>query len=110
MKKLLMMVALILAFPSTASADMTGKDLKGLCRQHPQASEDTSLCTGYIWGSVDTARALKVACEPPGVLGSRLIDMTIKYLLVHSERLQLSASSLIVEMYKKEFPCPRNPG
>jgi hypothetical protein len=102
MKKLLM-AAVICALPYAARADMTGKRLQEFCQQHH------SLCTGYIWGSVETARVLKVACEPPGVSGARLVNMTTKYLLAHPEQLHLTASSLIIDMYKSEFPCPPNP-
>jgi Rap1a immunity proteins len=108
MKKLLI-AAVIAAFPYAASADMTGKELKEFCQQHMQKSEATAMCTGYIWGSFDTARALKSACEPAGVASTRLIDLTIKYLQAHPEELQLSAASLIVNVYKSEFPCPQSP-
>jgi Rap1a immunity proteins len=109
MKKLLI-AAVICAFPYAATADMTGKRLKAHCERYPQQSELTALCTGFVWGSVETARALKVACEPAGVSGARLIDMTIKYLLAHPQELERSASSLIIDMYKKEFPCQPSRG
>jgi hypothetical protein len=64
-----------------------------------------NLCVGYIWGSIDTARKLKVACEPPGVLGQQLIELTKKYFLKHQEQLQLSAATLVANMYRDEFPC-----
>lgn len=108
MKKWLV-AAVICALPCAASAEMTGKNLRAYCRHHPQQTDETSLCTGYIWGSLDAARALKVACEPAGVTGTRLVDITIKYLLAHPEQLHLPATTLIIDMYKKEFPCPRNP-
>ena len=108
--KKLLLAAVICAFPYSATADMTGRRLKAHCERYPQQSELTALCAGFIWGSIETARALKVACEPAGVSGARLTDMTIKYLLAHPQELDHSASSLIIDMYKKEFPCPPSRG
>ena len=87
-----------------------GKTVESTLRAVPTTKRINALCAGFIWGSIETARALKVACEPAGVSGARLTDMTIKYLLAHPQELDHSASSLIIDMYKKEFPCPPSRG
>jgi hypothetical protein len=101
----------ILFFPCLAKADMMGSHLKEICQSYPANSESTSLCRGYIWGALDTARGvvkLQAACEPVGVNGEQLVALTIKYMDDHPEELKNSAASLIWKMYAKAFPCQKN--
>jgi|APFre7841882630_1041343.scaffolds.fasta_scaffold36682_2 hypothetical protein len=98
----------LLLFPCLAKADMTGSNLKDYCRSYPANSDATSLCRGYIWGALDTARGvvkLQAACEPVGVNGEQLVALTIKYMDDHPEELKSSAASLIWKMYAMAFPC-----
>jgi hypothetical protein len=102
--------ACLLLCPRLAWADMLGANLKEYCRSYPANSEATSLCRGYIWGALDTARGvvkLQAACEPVGVNGEQLVALTIKYLDDHPEELKSSAASLIWKMYARAFPCPK---
>ncbi|MGO9047704.1 MAG: Rap1a/Tai family immunity protein [Xanthobacteraceae bacterium] len=99
---------------SAANAEVTGNNLKEYCGLYPQHAEATALCMGYISGALDTMRGydkmlkLNLACEPSQVTGEQLIAMTIKYLSDHPEKLHFTASSLILDMYTKAFPCPKN--
>jgi hypothetical protein len=104
--------AYLLLFPCLAKADMIGSNLKEYCHSYPKDTESTSLCRGYIWGALDTARGivkLQAACEPVGVNGEQLVALTIKYLDDHPEELKSSAASLIWKMYARAFPCPKGP-
>jgi hypothetical protein len=105
MKKLLIAAA-VAAFPYTANADMPAKELKDFCQDYPQKGEATTMCIGYIWGSFDSARALKAACEPAGISSKRLINLVIKRLKTQSD-MKVSATSLILDAYRSEFPCPK---
>jgi hypothetical protein len=105
MKKLLI-AAVLAAFPFAASADMPAKELKDFCHEYPQKSDATTMCIGYIWGSFDSARALNAACEPAGVSSRRLINLVIKHLKTQSD-LKVSATSVILDAYRSEFPCPK---
>jgi len=113
MRKLLI-VATICVITSAARADMTGNDLKEYCQFYPRHTESTTLCMGYIAGSLDMTRGLNkmfngaLLCESPGVTGDELLAMAIKYLSDHPEQLHLSAASLILNMYTAAFPCPKN--
>ena len=94
-------------------ADQTGNDLKDYCRLYPRKTESTLLCTAYISGSIDMARAVNrllkgdLVCEPPGVTGDQLIAMTIKYLADNPADLHLAAASLVLDMYTRAFPCKK---
>jgi|SRR6516225_4624162 len=109
MKKLLLIAAVAAAIPYPANADMPAKELKDFCQDYPQKGEATTMCIGYIWGSFDAARALKAACEPAGISSRRLINLAIKRLKAQPEQLKLSATSVILDAYKSEFPCPQEP-
>lgn len=105
-------VVVLSLFPCLAKADMLGSNLKEFCQNYPRPSKSTSLCRGYIWGALDTARGivkLQAACPPVGVSGEQLVALTIKYLDDHPDQLQSSAASLIWKMYATAFPCPKNP-
>lgn len=106
MKKLLIAAALA-AFPFAAGADMPAKELKDFCQDFPQKSDATTMCIGYIWGSFDSARALNAACEPAGISSKRLISLVIKRLKTQPDQLKLSATAVILEAYRSEFPCPK---
>jgi hypothetical protein len=114
MRKLWLIGAISGGLASTASAEMTGNDLKGYCQFYPRHTESTAACVGYINGSLDMTRGLnkmlkgQIACEPPGVTGDQLIAMTIKHLSDHPGDLHFTAASLILDMYTKAFPCKKS--
>jgi len=98
-------------FCSSASAEFKGNDLKQYCSFYPRHTESTAMCTGYIAGTLDMVRGVNQtfksnsACEPSGVTGEQLIEMSIKYLNEHPEQLHRVAAGLIWNMYVKAFPC-----
>jgi len=52
-------------------------------------------------------RRRSAACEPAGVSSKRLINLVIKRLRAHTDQLKLSATALILDAYRSEFPCPK---
>jgi len=51
------LLGLALCLGSTAAtAEITGSDLRGYCRNYPTVSQDTAFCVAYVAGSVDAAR------------------------------------------------------
>jgi hypothetical protein len=98
-------------FAGSASAEITGNQLKEYCQFYPAQTQATAACIGYITGSLDTIRGmskmlkLKAACEPPGVTGEQLASMTVKYLNDNPADLHFVAASLILNLYTKSFPC-----
>jgi Rap1a immunity proteins len=111
-KHLRFAAAFLMLFTSAANGEMSGSDLKQYCASYPRHNEATTMCMGYIGGTLDTvrgfARMLKAqwACEPAGVSGEQLVAMAIKYLSDHPEQLHGIAASLILNMYIRTFPCP----
>jgi len=108
------LLTIILFLSTTAAmANITGNRLKEACQFYPGHTEAASFCIGYISGSLDAARGTnnavrgELVCEPPNVVGEQLIAMAIKYLSDHPELLHLTASSLILDMYVKAFPCKK---
>lgn len=51
--------ALFLLLYSNAHAEMTGNNLKEYCSFYPRHTESTTLCMGYISGTLDMVRERK---------------------------------------------------
>jgi|HubBroStandDraft_6_1064221.scaffolds.fasta_scaffold240177_3 hypothetical protein len=95
---------------STAYANILGDRLKQYCAFYPGQTESTTMCMGYIGGTLDTFRLFermgtKLYCEPKEASGDQLIEMTKKYLVDHPSELHNTASSLILKMLIEAFPC-----
>ena len=114
MRKPILSVLLCL-WASAASAEMTGNDLKEYCAFWPRHTESTTLCLGYISGALDSFRMLnktgvksaKLFCEPTAATGEQLVAMTQKYLSTNPEQLHFVASSLLLQIMARAFPCPK---
>lgn len=106
--------AFLLVLSMSASADVTGIELKQKC-DAADRSTPALYCLAYMIGVLDTIRGLgnkgdrKIFCEPSTVTGQQLLAMLRKYLADHPERLHLAASSLVADMYAEAFHCGAPP-
>jgi hypothetical protein len=90
---------------------MTGNELKRYC-DAPGETTSWGVCVAYMNGALDAYRATNAMygtryfCEPDGVTGEQLVAMTNQYLATKPQGLHYAASSTILQMMKKAFPCP----
>jgi len=87
---------------SSSSAYMTGNKLYEEC-----ASQDYSLCLGYVMGVSDALNATKpnFFCLPPSIKGNQELAVVVKYLRDHPETWHYSAWTDIGAALAVAFPC-----
>jgi hypothetical protein len=81
---------------------MTGNKLYEEC-----ASQDYSLCLGYLMGVSDALNATKpnLFCLPPGIKGNQELAVVVKYLRDHPETWHYSAWTDIGAALAVALPC-----
>ena len=90
-------------------AETTGNALRAFCAN--SASPDYGICIGYISGALDAIRATnnfrspKLFCEPYGVDGTQLVELSKHYLTDHPDQTHFVAAQLIELMMRTTFPC-----
>ena len=89
---------------------LTGAELLETCESDSVTNQ--SVCTGFLMGINDITQAYdtwgdlsKEFCIPVGVGTSQLEKVVIKGLNERPEKLHLTASSQVVIVFKKAFPC-----
>ena len=74
--------------------------------------EAATICAGYVMGVSDTHDMITALnsspsfCAPDDVTVGQMVNPVHRYLVGNPERIHLSASNIIVNALKEEFPCP----
>lgn len=103
-------ICALCSFTPPATAEMSGNNLKEYCDFYPKRTEASTLCMGYISGTLDALRTTNkigppLFCEPVGTTGEQFIDLTKKYLHENPDGRHLVAANSILLMMQKTFPC-----
>ena len=89
--------------PALAGGDgsWTGTDLFDYCRE---GSLNAGICTGYVVGVVEATS--DQLCYPPGATYFQIIQVVVRFLAIHPERLHRHALDLVLLALHEAFPCP----
>jgi Rap1a immunity proteins len=100
----------------------TGNDLKPACvtyvGQHPADRGEAlkaGVCMGFIDGWLQLATMIKsqlseeLFCPPKGVTNRQVIDIAVKYMNDHPEKLHQPAAQILYDAVSDAFPCPAKP-
>lgn len=101
----------------------TGNKLKPACAAYvagipPDRGEalKAGVCIGFVDGWVQLAMMLKpplvseeLFCPPKGVTNQQVIDVAVKYMNDHPEKLHLSAAQILYDAMSNSFPCLSKP-
>ncbi len=101
----------------------SGNKLKPACAAYiagipPDRSEalKAGVCIGFIDGWLQLAMMLKpplvneeLFCPPKGVTNKQVIDIAVKYMNDHPEKLHQSASQILYDAVSDAFPCLAKP-
>ena len=103
------MIGLLMLIAMRYPVFMTGSQLNALCNLPSQAA-----CVAYVIGATDMQDEMASAgqirsafCFDVDATPARERDAVTSFLRDHPEKLQQSATSLIVESMSAAFPCPK---
>jgi hypothetical protein len=110
-----LLVASLSGSSRPALADFqSGNSLLSRCRSDASLA-DRQYCLGYVTGAADFAiqdernnKAMDKVCWiniPDGVTSGQLLEILVKYLREHPERLHYQGGYLIIEAFHQAFPC-----
>jgi len=92
----------MVAFCEASSATLTG-------------SADLGVCRGFVAAVVDASATLEdwenlkpYLCVPPGTSVAALRQVFLSYMQIHVEDWQKAASSLALNAFNEQWPCPVN--
>lgn len=99
----------------------TGNQLKPACAAHtavtpPDRGEalKAGVCIGFIDGWLQLAMMLKpplvsqeLFCPPKGVTNQQVIDIVVKYMNDHPEKLHQPAAQILYDAISDSFPCSK---
>lgn len=96
---------LIMLSPTFAFANgfVGGNKLYKSC----SSGNENAACSAYIVGAFDVASAMKVVCPPDDVTIGQVTDIVKRYLKEHPENRHYNASSIVVSVMQKTFPCKK---
>lgn len=109
------LIFLLMAFASQASAQAEPFDGGTFLRACQPTSErglqrgsESGYCLGFIIGFLagqELGPLLPKACAPLGVTTDQYVQVAVKWLKEHPERLHEHSAALIGEAYNAAFPC-----
>ncbi len=108
---------LILAAGASAGVNYyDGEKLVALCEANTATARgltDLSVCRGFLAAVVDTAATLEdweklkpYLCVPTGTPVAALRQVFLNYMQIHTEDWQKAASSLALNAFNEQWPCP----
>ena len=108
---------LILALDASAGVNYyDGEKLVAFCEANTATAKglaDLSVCRGFLAAVVDTAATLEdweklkpYLCVPRGTSVAALRQVFLNYMQIHTEDWQKAASSLALNAFNEQWPCP----
>lgn len=84
-----------------------GNELKA-DMEGPEAGIGRAMAMGYVNGVADALYFKDVTCEPANVTQRQVVDIVLKFLRDHPERLHEQRFALVSDALMQAFPCKGN--